>query len=411
MPESAIAYNGEQAYYWAHDNGHAVRTEVQTGVSDGEWIEVTNRRGPPADGAARRRKPLGADRRNGAGDRGRYVTPARRRKGGSSPGDRGGETVRRRAVFFAISDRLAKLIRPVFMFLAGLLITFTAPGCRNEAANDYTSVGEPPTVRLIKPQVRKIVRVVGQPGFIQSYERSSVYPKMNAYIDKWIVDIGDKVKKGDVLAHLFVPELVEDHETKRATVVLDRQRIALAKEVVEVAKADVKAAEARLDEAKAELSGSRAEAERWDSEVKRLQGEVDRGVVTPQDLLQSTNRWKASLAIRNAAAAGVLKADAELISRRQSSSPAAHARTGRRCGRPCRRPRSPSSPRRSAPRPASGLPSRRAATRTTGSARSCRWRRQKEEADEREHAEMRGLDRQRRRGILDRAEIERAERV
>ena len=29
------------------ENGHAVRTEVQTGVSDGEWIEVTNRQLPP----------------------------------------------------------------------------------------------------------------------------------------------------------------------------------------------------------------------------------------------------------------------------------------------------------------------------------------------------------------------------
>ena len=51
VPESAIAYNGEQAYYWAHVNGRAVRTDVETGVSDGDWIEVTKRRGPPADGA------------------------------------------------------------------------------------------------------------------------------------------------------------------------------------------------------------------------------------------------------------------------------------------------------------------------------------------------------------------------
>jgi HlyD family secretion protein len=51
LPESAIAYDGEQAYYWAHEKGHAVRTEVQTGVSDGEWIEVTNRRSSPIDAA------------------------------------------------------------------------------------------------------------------------------------------------------------------------------------------------------------------------------------------------------------------------------------------------------------------------------------------------------------------------
>ena len=59
------------------------------------------------------------------------------------------------------------------------------------------------------------------------------------------MDIGDKVKKDDVLATLFAPELVEELGTKKATVVLDRERIALAKEQVEVAKADVKAAEAR----------------------------------------------------------------------------------------------------------------------------------------------------------------------
>ena len=177
-------------------------------------------------------------------------------------------------------------------------------------------------MRLIRPQVRNIVRVVGQPGFIQSYERSSVYPKMNAYIKKWIVDIGDKVKKDDVLATLFVPELVEDHGTKKATVVLDRERIALAKEVVEVAKADVKAAEASLEEARAELASQQAEVQRWDSEAKRLQQEVNRGVVTPQVLLQATNRWKASVAARQAAEATVAKADDELLSRRAALSKA-----------------------------------------------------------------------------------------
>ena len=82
---------------------------------------------------------------------------------------------------------------------------------------------------------------------------------MNAYIQRWIVDIGDKVKKGDVLATLFVPELVEDHATKKATVALDQERIVLAKVVVQVAQADVDAALARVEEARAELAGCQAE--------------------------------------------------------------------------------------------------------------------------------------------------------
>jgi len=228
----------------------------------------------------------------------------------------------RHVVLSAISDRPANFRRPVFLLFAGILAAVAAPACHKEAEKYASSVSEPPTVRLTKPQVRNIVRVVEQPGFVQSYERSSVYPKMNAYILKWIVDIGDKVKKGDALANLFVPELVADHETKRATVVLDQERIALAREKVEVAKADVKAALARVEEARAEVASARSEVERWDSEVKRLQGEVDRGVVSPQNLLQSTNRWKASIAVQDAAAATVLKADAELLSRRAALSKA-----------------------------------------------------------------------------------------
>ncbi len=50
LPLSTLAYSGEKTYYWKYENGHAVRQEVQTGISDGEWIEVTNRQ-PPAKAA------------------------------------------------------------------------------------------------------------------------------------------------------------------------------------------------------------------------------------------------------------------------------------------------------------------------------------------------------------------------
>src|SRR5271157_2957260 len=176
----------------------------------------------------------------------------------------------RRVILSAISDRPASLRRPVFLLFAGLLAALAAPGCGHKEKAEHTSVAEPPTVQLIQPQVRNIVRVVGQPSFIESYERSSVYPKMNAYILKWIVDIGDKVKKGDVLATLFVPELVEDFGTKKATVKLDTERVELARKKVEVADADVRAARARLDEARAILGKYQSEVDRWDTEVKRL---------------------------------------------------------------------------------------------------------------------------------------------
>jgi hypothetical protein len=50
VPVSAIVHRGDSAYFWAHRDGHATRTEVQAGVSDGNWIEVTNRQQQPSSG-------------------------------------------------------------------------------------------------------------------------------------------------------------------------------------------------------------------------------------------------------------------------------------------------------------------------------------------------------------------------
>ena len=168
---------------------------------------------------------------------------------------------------------------------------------------------------MIQPPVRTIVRVVGQPSFIESYERTSVYPKLTAYIEKWIVDIGDKVKKGDVLATLFVPELVEDFGTKKATVELDKQRIELALKVVEVAEADVKAAEASLAEAKAILDKYEAEVERWESEVKRLDNRGQPGRGRPPDPSRVDQSVEVEHRLAGAAKATIMKAEAELLSR------------------------------------------------------------------------------------------------
>ncbi len=204
--------------------------------------------------------------------------------------------------------------------LFGFLAALAVPGCGHQDKIVFKNDEKPPTVQVIQPQVRNIVRVVGQPSFIESFERTAIYPKPSAYIEKWNVDIGDKVKKGDVLATLFVPELVEDHETKEASIVLDRERIALAQEVVNVAKADVQAATARLQEAHAMLDKYQAEVDRWDSEVKRLK--MTGSVVDKQVFVESSYQLKSSRAERDKAKATIKRAEAELLSKRSSLSKA-----------------------------------------------------------------------------------------
>ncbi len=211
-----------------------------------------------------------------------------------------------------ISDRAAGCRRLVPWLLAAL----AAPGCRHGPHIEFISTTKPATVQLIQPKFRNIVRVVGQPSFIESYERTSIYPKPTAYIQKWIVDIGDRVEKNEVLATLFAPELVEELETKKADVVLDRERIALANEAVDVAKANVDAADARLGVAEAILYKYQAEVDRWGTEVKRLQLQVSRAVVNAQVLFESTNQLMSSTAALDKAKATIKRAKADLLGAR-----------------------------------------------------------------------------------------------
>jgi multidrug efflux pump subunit AcrA (membrane-fusion protein) len=211
------------------------------------------------------------------------------------------------------TDRVEVWIRVVRGLgrFAWLPVLLAASGCAEEK-KVAPSVSEPPVLNLIHPQLRKIVRVVGQPSFVQSYERTSIYPKLTAYIEKWNVDIGDTVKKGDVLADLFVPELRELWGTKKAAVVYARERVRWARKEVEVAAAEVQAAKAHLEEAQAILAKYEAEVVRWDVQVKRIAREVERQVIAPQILLESQNELKADIAARDAAKATIRKVAADL---------------------------------------------------------------------------------------------------
>jgi HlyD family secretion protein len=219
---------------------------------------------------------------------------------------------RSRANFPTISH-LAVVARSLVLCL---LAAALGPGCRHDPDIEFAGEAKAPTVQLIEPKTRTMVRVVGQPSFIETYERTSIYPKPTSYILKWNVDIGDRVKKVDVLATLFAPELVEELESKKALVVLDRERIALAKEVVEVNKADVKAAEAQLGETEAVLGKFESEVVRWDTEVKRLERQVAQVVVDRRVLFESNNQLKSSIAARDKAKASIKRAKADVLAAR-----------------------------------------------------------------------------------------------
>jgi len=97
----------------------------------------------------------------------------------------------------------------------GLLAALVVLGCRNgsgEPPESKRSAAGAPAYRIIKPQQRTINYAIDQPGFVDAYEQTSIFSKVSGFIKQFYADIGQEVKKGELLAEIFVPELVEDHE-------------------------------------------------------------------------------------------------------------------------------------------------------------------------------------------------------
>ena len=43
LPKSAFTHAGGKSFIWLYEDGKAKRTEVQTGIVSGDWVEVTAR--------------------------------------------------------------------------------------------------------------------------------------------------------------------------------------------------------------------------------------------------------------------------------------------------------------------------------------------------------------------------------
>jgi membrane fusion protein, multidrug efflux system len=62
-------------------------------------------------------------------------------------------------------------------------------------------------VQVIKPQVVESDRALALPGTLRALEQTKITPRVTGYVRRWLVDMGDKVTAGQLLAEIDTPDL------------------------------------------------------------------------------------------------------------------------------------------------------------------------------------------------------------
>jgi RND family efflux transporter MFP subunit len=75
---------------------------------------------------------------------------------------------------------------------------------------------ERPRVDVTAAKESSSDRAVALPGSTAALEETLIYPRTSGYVRKWYVDIGDKVKEGDLLCEIDTPELDREIDAARA---------------------------------------------------------------------------------------------------------------------------------------------------------------------------------------------------
>jgi multidrug efflux pump subunit AcrA (membrane-fusion protein) len=140
-------------------------------------------------------------------------------------------------------------------------------------------------VTIVRPQRKTVRRVFKRPGYnIAAYQSTALYAKISGYVRKWNFDIGDRVRKDEVMAELWIPELEVELQQKKAA---------------------VEQADAEIQQARAAVLRAKAEYDRTKSQSARMVRVGGRGVLDEENIEEARLGFEASKA-------GLAKAEADV---------------------------------------------------------------------------------------------------
>ncbi|HEX9289462.1 MAG TPA: efflux RND transporter periplasmic adaptor subunit [Anaeromyxobacteraceae bacterium] len=187
---------------------------------------------------------------------------------------------------------LVALAIAVVLALVGAVALSVARHRRDAAQRERLAhaADEGPRVLVAPVGLPTAERKVTLPGDVRALLQTTLYAKVNGYVSEMRVDKGDRVKRGQVLAHIAAPETDRQVDSARSTLEVRRRFAARARRLAPKGIMS----QQELDQANADLRGAAAEYRRvralQDYEVLRapFDGVVTARYVDPGALLSAS---------------------------------------------------------------------------------------------------------------------------
>jgi len=129
------------------------------------------------------------------------------------------------------------LTAPIFPLLLAALGAFLLSSCGNRDAQASTSAAsEIPTVAVAKVATADLSRDLILTAEFKPFQEVDVMAKVSGYVKEIRVDVGDRVREGELLATLEVPEMADDLRKSQAGVRHSQSEVARAQDEIARAK-------------------------------------------------------------------------------------------------------------------------------------------------------------------------------
>ncbi len=193
----------------------------------------------------------------------------------------------------------------VFVLATLLAIAALLAGCHHEGPDTATTM---PQVVVIKPQRGEAIRSITLPGDAVGYYQSALYAKVTGYLKDILVDKGDRVKKGQVLANIEVPELRQRLDRARSNLHIQQLTYERLERVWKgdprlVAREDVDIAYSKFEQAQAEANELAAMVA-YTQIIAPFDGVVTERFVDPGALIRAGGQDSATAPMEGTASAG-----------------------------------------------------------------------------------------------------------